>query len=86
MTFDHIITREDKDLRGRQPLEVANLLHHGALTGSILNEHIEIIPDEQEALKKAIKDARSGDIISIFYKKIEPLIKIIKEHKTHIYN
>ncbi len=82
MSFDHIVIKEDKDLRGRQPLEVANLLYSGALSGGITDEHIEIIPDEEEALKQALKDAQNGDVIAIFFEKMDPLIQIIKDFKN----
>ena len=84
-SFDDILVREDKDLRGRQPLEVARLLHHGALSGGISKEHIKIIPDEEEALKIALKEAQNGDIIIVFFEKMEPLMQIIKEYKNDIY-
>jgi len=84
MSFDHILVREDKDLRGRQPLEVANLLYRGALSGGISDEHIAIIPDEGEALKKALEQAQNGDIITIFFEKMEPLMQIIEDYKIQI--
>lgn len=84
-SFDHIIIREDKDLRGRQPLEAAKLLYSGALSAGISKENTEIIPDEEQALKKALDNAQDGDVISIFFEKMEPLIKIIMEYKNSFY-
>jgi cyanophycin synthetase len=83
-SFDYIIAKEDKDLRGRKPLEVASLLYRGALSEGISKEYIEIIPDEEEALSKALKQAQSGDIIVVFFEKMEPLVEILNNYKTDI--
>ena len=37
----------------------------------------EIILDEVEALKEAIKESNVGDSIIVFYEKIKPLIEVI---------
>ena len=81
-SFDYIIVKEDKDLRGRRPLEVANLLHRGALSEGISEESIEIISDEKEALRKALQQAQSEDIIVVFFEEMEPLIEILQNYKT----
>lgn len=81
-SFDYIIAKEDKDLRGRKPLEVANLLCCGALSEGISGESVEIIPDEKEALRKALQQALSGDIIVVFFEKMEPLVELLKNYKS----
>ncbi|MCX7709386.1 MAG: cyanophycin synthetase [Clostridia bacterium] len=77
--FDFIFIKEDQDLRGREPLEVANILLSGALEGGIPESQTEIIPNEAEALKKAIATAKSGDIIVVFFEKLEPLTRVVEE-------
>lgn len=85
-SFDNIFVKEDNDLRGRKPMEVAELLYHGALLGGISRENIEIIPNEKEALSKAIQQAVTGDVIVVFFEKMEPLIKLLKSYKSeHAY-
>jgi cyanophycin synthetase len=83
-TFDYAIAKEDKDLRGRKPLEVAKLLYQGALSEGMSEEDIEIIPDEEKALKKALQQAQSGDIIVVFFEKMEPLAELLNEYKTEV--
>jgi cyanophycin synthetase len=85
-SFDYIFIKEDMDLRERQPLEVANLLCRGTLAGGASEDQIEIIPDEKEALRKALKQAQNGDVIVAFFEKMEPLVEIIKEYETKAYS
>jgi len=78
--FNNIIIKEDKDLRGRLPLEVANILRKGALESGMDQKHIKVIPEEETALKYALKKAKKGDIIVVFFEEMEPLVKIINQH------
>lgn len=77
--FDRIIIKEDVDLRSRTPGETAGLLKEGILMAGLGEKQIKIILNEPEAVKAAINEARPGDLVVIFYEKIEPIIDIIKE-------
>jgi cyanophycin synthetase len=78
--FDFIIIKEDKDLRGRQPLETINTLRLGAVEAGMAQEKIEVVPDEAEALKKAIDNAEDGDVIVVFFEKRERLVDVINSY------
>jgi cyanophycin synthetase len=78
--FDTIIIKEDSNLRGRLPLEVANILRLGALESNIRQENIKIIREEEAALKYALNKAKKGEIIVVFFENMEPLIKIINQY------
>lgn len=80
-TFDQLIIKEDKDLRERQPLEVANILKAGALASKVKQERILFIPDEEKALAYALQNAQKGEVICVFFEKMEPLIKVIQQFK-----
>ncbi|SKA81446.1 cyanophycin synthetase [Clostridium sp. USBA 49] len=77
--FDYIYIKEDKDKRGRKPMEVAKLLEKGVLNSKFNPKNMEIILNEAEALNKAIENIRSGDLIIVFFEEYEPLVKLIKE-------
>ncbi|HHW56276.1 MAG TPA: cyanophycin synthetase [Clostridia bacterium] len=77
--FDIIYIKEDLDLRGRKPGEVAKLLEQGAIMGGLDRKKIKIILKETEALKTAMYNAEAGDLIVVFYEKYEPIIKMIEE-------
>jgi cyanophycin synthetase len=65
--FDLMLLREDDDLRGREPGEVAALLHDGLIGAGFPAERI--IPQahgEAEAVERALEMARAGDLVVIF--------------------
>ena len=81
LSFDRIIIKEDEDLRGRMPFEVAKLLLKGVLQGNADKNNVKIIQRELEALKDAVRNVKSGDIIVLFFEKMDPLIKFLKNYK-----
>jgi len=64
--FDRYIVRRDDQLRGRQPEEVPHLLRDGLLAHGVPAEQILIIPDEQAAIDRALREAQAGDLVLLF--------------------
>jgi len=81
-SFDRIIIKEDKDLRGRKPGEISQLLLSGVLSAGLPKSAASLIRKEEEALRHAMDHAIAGDIIVIFYEKLESLMKIINEETS----
>lgn len=79
--FDYVYIKEDKDLRGRMPEEVAKLLKKGCSFGGLSEEKMEILLCEVECLKKAMNHAIEGDIIIVFYEAYKPLIDAIETYR-----
>ncbi len=79
-TFDQLYIKEDEDLRGRNPGEIANIIYRGAVSGGAEVEAINIILPESSALEAALENAFSGDLIVMFYEKFDPNYKIIQEY------
>lgn len=78
--FDRVWIKEDQDLRGRTPGEVAGLLRRGLVDG-VRGTHFTIIYNEQEALKTMLSELREGDLGVIFYEKDpQRLLEIIKNY------
>lgn len=75
--FDKIYIKEDKDLRGRKQGEVAGYLIRGVKEKGFPKEQVEIEYDETKALWKAIKSARPGDLIAVFYESLQPVLDTI---------
>lgn len=81
--IDKIYIKEDGDKRGRKKEEMAKLLEKGVLL-SREKKFYKIILDEKEALKEALKTSLKGDIIVVFYEKLQPLIDVINEYKIEV--
>jgi cyanophycin synthetase len=63
--LDHAILKEDIDLRGRQPGEIAALLRQGLIEGGMADERIEFVPVEREAVAQALEMMAERDLVVI---------------------
>ena len=79
--FDRIFIKEDKDLRGREPRVVANLLRQGIAE---INHDIPCITilDETEALTAALDSAPQSSLVVVFPDKVDSAIAIIEARKS----
>lgn len=75
--FSKVYIKEDQDLRGREPGEVASILYHGAVTEGMPMANIQIIHSEVEALENAVSTAMTGDLIVVFYEKFDPVFNLV---------
>jgi cyanophycin synthetase len=64
--FDWYACRRDDQLRGRKPDEVPLLLRDSLLANGVPAEQIRVIPDEQDAVDAALREAQAGDLVLIF--------------------
>ena len=76
-TFDTIIVREDEDLRGRAPGEVAQLIAD-TITRHRPSLPVQIILDEAEATDAALEMARPNDVVVLFIDKVSAAIAQVK--------
>jgi cyanophycin synthetase len=63
--FDRLIIKEDDDRRGREVGASATLMKRGAMNAGMLEEKIEIMPDEIEAVEHGLRQAIKGDVVVI---------------------
>ena len=77
--FDHVIIRQDKDLRGRAGEEINQLLVDGLNCCGKMVTH-EYVEEETEAIRHAIENAEEGDFIIALTDQIVPVVGVIKEH------
>jgi len=80
--FSRIFIKEDKDLRGRAPRVVADLLRQGV-------EEVDRIPcitilDESEAIAAALDSAPQSSLVVIFPDKVDSAIAIIESRKSKL--
>jgi cyanophycin synthetase len=76
--FNKVIVREDRDLRGRNRGDVANILCRAIREASPATE-CEVILDEIEALRHAVSRMTKGEVIVLFYEKLQPIQTALEE-------
>lgn len=76
--FDRLIIKEDSDKRGRQPGEVARLLCEGAMSSRSRNG-IDIVLDEAEAVRFAVRHAPARALVVVFYEKLHAVIHAVQQ-------
>jgi cyanophycin synthetase len=68
-SFDEVIVREDRNLRGRRQGESAELVRQGVEKGMAEQgarcATVKVQPDEQDAAVVAMHDARRGDLVML---------------------
>lgn len=75
---DYFIIKEDENLRGRAPLETAELLRQGAHQANLTSEQIQIIPDERDAYLKAWEISKPGDMLIFVYEDYETVESVLQ--------
>lgn len=76
--FEEFIVKEDRDLRGRRPGEVARMMAD-VIQQNAPDKPLEVRLDEEEALRVALQRAAAGDVIVMFYEKWAPAQRIVEQ-------
>jgi cyanophycin synthetase len=71
--IDHLVLREDQDLRGRAPGEVSALIIEGTRQSGRKGITIETIRSEGDAADHCLEMARPGDIVLLTGEDVEEL-------------
>jgi cyanophycin synthetase len=75
--FDALLVREDRNLRGRQPGEIAELVAAGvkaAVARGARCRSLEVVPDEMEAAKLALDRANPGDLVVLCADRVDEIV------------
>jgi cyanophycin synthetase len=68
--FDHVILRDDEDLRGRAPGEVARYLKDALVKHGMKAAAIEFLKNEVEAVRHGLAMAKRDDLVVVFADRI----------------
>lgn len=75
--FKMAFVKEDKDLRGRQPGEAANLIKEGLLTGGMASDKVVVALDEKSALLQALSLSSREDLLVVLYESLEHTLGLL---------
>ncbi len=68
--FDHVILRDDEDLRGREPGEVSGYLRDALVKNGMKSDRVEIVRSEPEAVRRALAMGQKDDLVVVFADRI----------------
>jgi cyanophycin synthetase len=77
--FERIVVSEDADLRGRAPGELPRLVAE-AIRDERPEVDCRIVGDEAEALDEVLGTMRPGELVVVFYEKLEPIRRVLARH------
>jgi len=77
--FDRVVIRDDLDLRGRKPGEVAGIIRAGLLDGGLDEKQIVERRDEGEAVALAVAEAQPGDLILYIADKPDIAARLVED-------
>jgi cyanophycin synthetase len=63
--LDHVIIKEDNDLRGREPGEIAGLVRDGLVAGGLSEDEIEVVADELDAVDRGLPLLDDRDLLVV---------------------
>ena len=75
--FPHVVLREDDDLRGRQPGEVAAMMKE-AIEVSSPATRVNVEPSACQALRDLLDDVAEGALVAVFYEKLEEVVELLE--------
>ncbi|HEX8137345.1 MAG TPA: cyanophycin synthetase [Pyrinomonadaceae bacterium] len=75
--FNRLVIKEDKDLRGRRPGEVAEMLCR-AVQAEVAGRECRTVLDETEALTQGLAQTGEGDVLVMFYDTLAPVLAILE--------
>lgn len=76
----NVIIKEQEDRRGREEKETANLLYKGLKNKGFNDDKITILLKEEDAILKALNEAKSGEVIVSFSQFLNVTIPVINKY------
>ncbi|WP_057912332.1 cyanophycin synthetase [Peribacillus muralis] len=80
---DLFIIKEDDDLRGRKPVEVAELLQEAAVEAGLHKDRTRIVLNELDAFVSAWETSRPGDLLLFFYTDFDYVERFFEKVSTN---
>jgi cyanophycin synthetase len=77
--FRRVIATDDLDRRGRAPGEIPRLLCE-TIESENPDCHCDLVPDETEAVSKAIREMAENEVVVIFYDQLSAVLEILAQN------
>jgi cyanophycin synthetase len=80
--LDHVIVKEDYDLRGRRPGEVAEILVEGLREAGLRGDQIETVPTEADAVARAMEMLGEGELAVVLADDVGGVLAQVRPRAT----
>ncbi|MCG6894755.1 MAG: cyanophycin synthetase [Desulfobacteraceae bacterium] len=80
----HAIVYEDKQLRGRAPGELMDLVEGAFIEAGFAADAIEKISDQTDAIQRALTLAQKGDLVCIMSGRVEQVIQYLDRYQQSV--
>ncbi|KLU62062.1 cyanophycin synthetase [Peptococcaceae bacterium CEB3] len=76
--FQRLIIKEDEDLRGRQPGEIAAIIRAEAIRAGMPANRLTTVLNEREAFSYGLDSCLPGEVFVMFYEHLDPIEEEIR--------
>jgi cyanophycin synthetase len=80
--LDHVIVKEDTDLRGREPGEIAGLVRDGLVAGGLSDDEIEVVADELEAVDRGLALLEDRDLVVMLADDVPAVLEHLRVRRS----
>jgi cyanophycin synthetase len=77
--LDHVVVKEDSDLRGRARGEIARLIREGLAEGGLAADQVEEVLDEAEAVRHTVALLEDGDLALVTAVDVPAVLQVLAE-------
>jgi cyanophycin synthetase len=76
--LDHVIVRDDKYRRGREPGEISRIIAEGLREGGMPEDRIEVVHNEAEALDHAMSIMQDNDLVFVLADEVPVVLEQVR--------
>jgi cyanophycin synthetase len=82
--LDYVILKEDDNLRGRSPGEVARIIGEGLAEAGIGDHQVTTLYSEREAVERALQQMQERDLVVVLVDDVPAVLEQLGPLRTHI--
>ena len=80
--LDYVIVKEDENLRGRAPGQVARVIREGLLDAGLSPDCVQTVYSEREAVRLAVEQMREQDLVVVLADDVASVLEQLQPLRT----
>jgi cyanophycin synthetase len=82
--LDFVILKEDDNLRGRAPGEVARIIGEGLAEAGVSRDRVRTVYTEREAVERALQEMQEQDLVVVLVDDVPAVLEQLNPLRTSI--